>query len=116
MTGIPQKSRLCAFRTLELCMEFYEAYDGCCQLLQGDSPDADLMAYMAKEGFSPAVGVTDKSRFHSMMSKQLDINSKTLLKKVLSGFFLYHLVSSFGIGVLLLLLGNALRLYVYAHA
>lgn len=92
-------------------MEFYEAYDGCCQLLQGDSPDADLMAYMAKEGFSPAVGVTDKSRFHSMMSKQLDINNKTLLKKVLSG-----LVSSFGIGVLLLLLDNALRLYVYAHA
>lgn len=63
---------------------------------------------MGEEGFGPAVGVTMKSRFHSMMAKQLSIDSKTLPKKVLGGFFLYHPVSSFGLGVLQLLQNNDL--------
>ncbi|OBT75761.1 hypothetical protein VF21_05593 [Pseudogymnoascus sp. 05NY08] len=96
---------------MELSIEFYQAYDRGSELLKGDNPDADLIEYMKEEGFGPAKGVTMKSRFHSTMAKQLEIDSKTIPKKVLGGFFLYNLVSSYGRGVLLLLQDNALRLW-----
>lgn len=110
MSEKTKKSRLRSLRSLELSIDFYEAYDRGCQLLKGDNPDADLIAYMKEEGFGPATGVTVKSRFHSMIAKQFKIDSKTIPKKVLGGSFLYHLVLSFDPGVLLLLHDNALRL------
>ncbi|OBT65754.1 hypothetical protein VE03_03271 [Pseudogymnoascus sp. 23342-1-I1] len=73
--------------------------------------NADLVAYMKDEGFGPAKGVRLKSRFHSMIAKQFKIDSKTIPKKVRGGLFLYHLVLSFGSGVLFLLQDNALTLW-----
>lgn len=65
---------------------------------------------MKEESFGPSRGVTMKSRLKAMMAKQLDLDIKVLPKKVLSGLFLGHLVSSFRPGILLLLQDNALRL------
>ncbi|KFZ12407.1 hypothetical protein V502_07100 [Pseudogymnoascus sp. VKM F-4520 (FW-2644)] len=63
------------------------AYDRGCGLIKGDNLDVDLVEYMIEEGFGLANGVAMKSRFHSMMAEQSEIDSKFLPKKVLGGLF-----------------------------
>lgn len=61
---------------MELSIEFYQAYDRGCGLIQGDNLDVDLVKYMKEEGFGLANGVTMKSRFHSVVAKQLEIDQR----------------------------------------
>lgn len=105
-----KKTRRRGLRAMEFSIEFYHAYERGSGLLKGESPDANLVEYMEEEAFGPARGVTMKSRFKAMMAKQLDLDINVLPKKVLNGLFLFHLVSSFGPEILLLLQDNAMRL------